>query len=157
MLLSSSGFPSKLATVPEVFALNLSFLQKGSNTRLCGARVSASDLRPASLWALPALPRSRKRASAIPADDLHTGMGKPPLFERLGFSIGKQVDGNPPFEIDEDRSIAPAAAKTKIIHPQHPRRGYLALFLLANQPRASSQDWRPTPPVLPSRFQLLLP
>ena len=73
-----------------------------------------------------------KRASAIPADDLHTGMGKPPLFERRGFSIGKQVDGNPPFEIDEDRSIAPAAAKTKIIHTQHPRRGHLALFLLAN-------------------------
>ena len=60
-------------------------------------------------------------------------MGQQPFFERLGFSVGKQVDGNPPFEIDEDCSIAPAAAKAKIIHPQHPRRGHLALFLLADQ------------------------
>jgi hypothetical protein len=42
-------------------------------------------------------------------------MSQQPLFERLGFAIGKQVDGNPPFEIDEDRSIAPPAAKTEII------------------------------------------
>ena len=81
----------------------------------------------------------RKCASAIPADDFYTRMGKPPLFERLGFPIGKQVDGKVLFEIDENCSITPAAAKTKIIHTQHPRRGHLALFLLANQPRASSQ------------------
>ena len=76
-----------------------------------------------------------KRASTIPADDLHTRMGKPPLVEGFGFSIGKEVDGNPPFEIDEDRSIAPPAAKRKIIHAQYPRRGHLALLLLANQPQ----------------------
>src|SRR6266566_7069662 len=87
-----------------------------------------------SLWC--SLPRSfGKRTTTIAADDLHTRMGQQPLFERLGLAIGKQVDGNPPFEIDEDRSIAPAAAKTKIIHPQHPRRGHLALFLLANEPQ----------------------
>jgi len=67
-------------------------------------------------------------------------MGQQPFFERLGFAVGKQVDGNPPFEIDADRSIAPAAAQAKIIHTQHPRRGHLALFLLADQLRASSQD-----------------
>src|SRR5438132_10923229 len=76
-----------------------------------------------------------KRASAIPTDDLHTGMGQQPLFEGFGFAIGKEVDGNPPFEIDEDRSIAPPAAKRKIIHAQYPRRGHLALLLLANQPQ----------------------
>src|SRR5216684_5588717 len=81
-----------------------------------------------------------KRASAIPADDFYTRMGQQPLFEGLSFPVGKQVDGNLSFEIDEDRSIAPAAAKTKIINAQHPRRGHLTLFLLANQPRASSQD-----------------
>jgi hypothetical protein len=135
---------------------------RGSRKKLCivSERFLSKCQRSATCLAdaaLPASPRSRKRASAIPADELHTGMGKPPLFARLGFSIGKQVDGNPPFEIDEDRSIAPAAAKTKIIHTQHPRRGYLALFRLSNQPRASSGDWLPTPSVLPSCFQLLLP
>ncbi len=29
-----------------------------------------------------------KRASTIPADDLHTRMGQQPLFEGFGFSIG---------------------------------------------------------------------
>jgi hypothetical protein len=62
-------------------------------------------------------------------------MGQQPLFERLGFSVGKQVDEKALFELDENCSITPAAAKTKIIHTQHPRRGYLALFLLANQPQ----------------------
>ena len=76
-----------------------------------------------------------KRASAIPADDLHPPMGKPPLFEGLGFSIRQQVDGNPPFKVDEDRSIAPPAAKRKIIHAQYPRCGHLALLLLTNQPQ----------------------
>src|SRR5438270_12247099 len=75
-----------------------------------------------------------KRASAIPADDLHPRMGQQPLFEGLGFSIRQQVDGNPPFKVDEDRSIAPASAKAKIVYPQHTRRGHLTLLLLANQP-----------------------
>ena len=76
-----------------------------------------------------------KRASAISADNLHTRMGEQPLFEGLGFSIRQQVDGNPPFKVDEDRSIAPPAAKRKIIHAQYPRCGHLALLLLANQPQ----------------------
>src|SRR5713226_3418340 len=74
-----------------------------------------------------------KRASAIPADDLHTLMGQQPLFEGLGFSIRQQVDGSPPFKVDEDRSIAPPAAKRKIVYSQHTRRRHLALLLLANQ------------------------
>src|SRR5690242_5618113 len=76
-----------------------------------------------------------KRASAIAADDLHTRMGQQPLFEGLGFAVGQQVYWHTFFEIDEDRSIAPAAAEAKIIHPQHPRRRHLALSLLANQPQ----------------------
>src|SRR5438874_2745944 len=76
-----------------------------------------------------------KRASAIPADDLHTRMGLQPLFEGLGFSIRQQVDGNPAFQVDEDRSIAPSSTKAKIVYTQHPRRGPLALSLLANQPQ----------------------
>ena len=68
-----------------------------------------------SFWC--SLSRSlRKCASAIPADDLHTWMGQQPLFEGLSFSVGQQVDGNPTFEIDEDSSIAPPAAETKIVH-----------------------------------------
>src|SRR5258708_28597100 len=74
-----------------------------------------------------------KCASAIPADDLDTRMGQQPLFEGLGFSIRQQVDGNPPFKVDEDRSIAPASAKAKIVYTQHTRRGHLALLLRANQ------------------------
>src|SRR5258706_12357264 len=77
----------------------------------------------------------RKRASAIPADHLHARMGKQPFFQRLGFSIRKQVDGNLPFEVDEDSSIAPPAAKTNIIDAEYPRRRYLALHLGANQPQ----------------------
>src|SRR6266568_1060668 len=76
-----------------------------------------------------------KRASAIPADDLHTRMGLQPLFEGLGFSIRQHVDGNPPFKVDEDRSIAPASAKAKIVYTQHTRCGCLALLLLTNQPQ----------------------
>src|SRR5437588_994683 len=75
------------------------------------------------------------RTSAIPADDLHTRMGQQPLFEGLGFSIRQQVDGNPPFKVDEDRSIASPSAKAKIIDAQHTRRRHLALLLLANQPQ----------------------
>src|SRR6266496_3908240 len=76
-----------------------------------------------------------KRASAIPADDLHTRMGLQPLFEGLGFSIRQHVDGNPLFKVDEDRSIAAAPAKAKIVYTQHPRRGHPTLLLLANQPQ----------------------
>src|SRR3989442_1081353 len=76
-----------------------------------------------------------KRASAIPADDLHTWMGLQPLFEGLGFAVRQQIDGNSPFEIDEDRSITPPAAKAKIVHAQHTRSWHLALLLLANQPQ----------------------
>jgi len=35
-----------------------------------------------------------KRASAIPADDVHTWMGQQPLFEGLGFSI-RHYEGYP--------------------------------------------------------------
>jgi hypothetical protein len=76
-----------------------------------------------------------KRASAISADNLHTRMGQQPLFEGLGFSIRQQVDGNSPFKVDEDRSIASPSAKAKIVHAQHARRRHLALLLLANQPQ----------------------
>src|SRR6266571_1079306 len=57
-------------------------------------------------------------------------------FEGLGFSIRQQVDGNPPFKVDEDRSIAPPSAKAKIVYTQHTRRGHLALLLRANQSQA---------------------
>src|SRR5712692_8773233 len=72
------------------------------------------------------------------------------IFER------NSIDGNPSFEIDEDRSIPSPAAKTKIIHASYPRRGHLPLFLLAHQPRASSQEWPLTPSVPPSNFPLPL-
>src|SRR6266700_2459430 len=87
-----------------------------------------------SLWC-PLLGTICKCATTIPADEFHTRMSKQPLFERLSFSIRKQVDRNPAFQIDEDRSVAPSAAETKIIHAQHPRRGHLALFLFANEPQ----------------------
>src|SRR6266516_1231681 len=74
-------------------------------------------------------------ATAIPADDFHTRVSEQPLFERLGFSIRKQVERNPSFEVDEDRSIAPSPAETKVIHAQHPRRWHLALFLCAHEPQ----------------------
>ena len=65
-----------------------------------------------SLWR--SLPGTiRKRASAISADDLHTRMGEQPLFEGLGFAIRQQVDGNPSFKVDEDRSIASPVGKSK--------------------------------------------
>ena len=77
----------------------------------------------------------RKRATAIPADDLHTRVGEQPLFQRLRFSVWQQVDGNPSFSIDEDRYITLSAAKRKVIHAQYSRRRYLALRLDANQPQ----------------------
>lgn len=87
-----------------------------------------------SLWR--SLPGTiRKRASAISADNLHTRMGEQPLFEGLGFSIRQQVDRNPSFKVDENRSIAAPPAETKIIDAQHTRRRHLALLLLANQPQ----------------------
>src|SRR5258708_31699106 len=76
-----------------------------------------------------------KRSTAIPADNLYTRMGHQPLLEGLSLPVGKQVDRHPLFEIDEDRSIAPAATKAKIIHAQHPRGGHLTFLLLANQPQ----------------------
>src|SRR5260221_948119 len=77
----------------------------------------------------------RKSSTAIPADDLYTRMGQQPLLEGLGLPVGKQIDGHPLFEIDEDRSIAPAATKTKIIHAQDPRGGHPTFLLLAHQPQ----------------------
>src|SRR5215472_13052761 len=76
-----------------------------------------------------------KRASTIPADDLHARMGEQPLFEGLGFAVGKQVDGNPSFEIDKNRSIVPSTAEAKIVHAQHARRGHLGLSLFAHKPQ----------------------
>src|SRR5215467_15331451 len=87
-----------------------------------------------SLWR-PLAGSLGKRASAIAADDLHTRMGKQPLFEGCGFAVGQQVHGDAFCEIDEHRSIPSPAAKAESIDPQHPRRGHLALLLLANQPQ----------------------
>src|SRR5947207_14920534 len=60
MLLSPSGFPPGKPPPQRSFALNLSFLRKGSNTCLYGARSHESDQpRCAHVVSTTGLPRGR--------------------------------------------------------------------------------------------------
>jgi len=61
-------------------------------------------------------------------------MGHHPLLEGLGLSVREHVDRHPLFEIEEDRSRAPAATKTTRIHAQDLRGWHLTFLLLAHQP-----------------------
>ncbi len=71
-------------------------------------------------------------------------MGLQPLFEGLRFSIGQQVDGNPLFEINEDRSIASPSAKGRVRGAMLPSPPPLRTVQVDFSTYSSSLSFRPS-------------
>jgi hypothetical protein len=60
-----------------------------------------------------------KGAGPVAGDDLGTGMLFEPRCQRLGLSVGQQVDRASAFEISEDRAVMLATAEGEVIDAKH--------------------------------------
>ncbi len=59
-------------------------------------------------------------ARAVPAHDLHSGMGSQPGLQNIGRAAGQDVDPLAGLGVDQHGGVAVAPAQSEVVHPHHP-------------------------------------
>lgn len=75
------------------------------------------------------------RPRSIPADDGDVGMRSEPLPHWLAGAAGQEIEDATPFQIADDRAVAPASPPSPVIDPDHTRGRAPCALATADQPQ----------------------